>query len=480
MPKTLWFDVEDLFEYITHNRRPSGIQRLAFELYRVLQERHGADGRVRFVRLDPMRKNFVSVPWKSIADLFSQLSDDAGSSSGAGGRTSTSHLRRGPTLRGHLRRLVHRLPFEMRYRLLDATRLQIDALFAFGDLGAFLARSAMRRTSRTGRAIASGGDALTNVHAANDEFVRTVKAGDTLLAFGAPWSYADHADLIETARARFGIKFGFLVYDIIALRRPEWFEKGLVQRFREWFVSILPLADFVFAISKYTADDVTRFARQYSIPLRNPVQMIPIGNGFGPSAPGLPAPYDDLPPPGSYVLFVSTIEARKNHMLLFRIWRQLLEELPASAVPTLVFAGRVGWLVADLRQQLENTDYLDHKIIVMSDLSDARLGQLYRGCLFTVFPSHYEGWGLPVSESLAFGKPCLASNKSAIPEAGGKFCRYFDPDDLNAAYRLVRDTVKDRDGLAAWEAEIRREFKPTSWEEGAQAILHGVGMDSGG
>ena len=66
-----------------------------------------------------------------------------------------------------------------------------------------------------------------------------------------------------------------------------------------------------------------------------------------------------MPPPGSYALFVSTIEARKNHVLLMRVWQRLLNEMPSHAVPTLVFAGRVGWMVSDLMQQLDNTDWLD-------------------------------------------------------------------------------------------------------------------------
>ena len=63
-------------------------------------------------------------------------------------------------------------------------------------------------------------------------------------------------------------------------------------------------------------------------------------------------------------------------------------------------------------------------------LTDADLKVLYEGCLFTLFPSFYEGWGLPVTESLAFGKPCIASNRSSIPEAGGKLARYIDPNNL--------------------------------------------------
>jgi glycosyltransferase involved in cell wall biosynthesis len=131
----------------------------------------------------------------------------------------------------------------------------------------------------------------------------------------------------------------------------------------------------------------------------------------------------------------------------------------------------VGWLVADLMQQLENTAWLDGKIRLVQDPTDAELRALYSGCLFTLFPSLYEGWGLPVTESLAFGKPCIASNRTSLPEAGGRLARYFDPDDLHDAYRVIRAAIEDRHGLAAWEQRVVREFRPVSWEETAEAIM---------
>ncbi len=481
--RTLWIDVEDLFEYTARNPRPSGIQRLAFELYRVLHDRLGADQRIRFVRLDPMRGSFAAVPWRSVANLFATLADrpDPGRAEPKRADIAIETMPIleyvEPPLRNRARRLVHRLPQTLRRGLLDAIRLQLNAFAAFLQLFVILFQGTSHRLRRPvppppleAAAVASEPEVFSN------EFVRSVRPGDVLLALGAPWSYPDYAGLIESTRARFGIEFGFLVYDIIPLRRPEWCDRGLVRVFRAWFMSVLPLADHIFAISKFSADDLENFAAAASIPLRNKVQVIPIGTGFGPDDPVATLAPPNLPAPGSYVLIVSTIEARKNHMLLFRVWRRLLEETPADGVPTLVFAGRVGWLVADLMQQLENTNYLGGKIVILSDLSDAELAALYRGCLFTVFPSFYEGWGLPVTESLAFGKPCIASDKTSVPEAGGGFCQYFDPDNLEQAYQTIRATIEDREGLAAWEAEIHRDFRPTPWEAGAEAMLVGLGM----
>ena len=245
--------------------------------------------------------------------------------------------------------------------------------------------------------------------------------------------------------------------------------------FRACFESMLPLCDVVFAISRATAADVEAYARESGVVLPGPVTPIPIGTGFGSQSQHASTSHcRALPAVSSYALFVSTIEARKNHTLLFRVWRRLLEDLPAERVPTLVFAGHIGWLVDDLMRQIANTDHLNGKLVVIEDPTDAELAMLYRGCLFTVFPSFHEGWGLPVTESLAFGKPCIISNRTSLPEAGGRLVRSFDPDNLHDAYQVIRQVIDDRPGLARWEAEVRREFKPVPWSATVEAILVGL------
>jgi glycosyltransferase involved in cell wall biosynthesis len=156
---------------------------------------------------------------------------------------------------------------------------------------------------------------------------------------------------------------------------------------------------------------------------------------------------------------------------MFRVWRRLLEELPRDVVPTLVFAGRVGWLVGDLMRQIANTDHLDGKLVVVENSNDAELAALYQGCLFTVFPSLYEGWGLPVTESLAFGKPCLIADRTSLPEAGGDLVRRFDPDNLNDAFSAILDVILDPKGLALWERRVRADFRPVPWTASAEALL---------
>jgi glycosyltransferase involved in cell wall biosynthesis len=471
----IWIDVEDLFHYAAASPRPSGIQRLSFEIQQALVQRFGTGGAVRFLRHDKVRGGFAEIAWDEVSALYRGMVSVAP-------RPATPPPAAGPLRpdrpRGALRRASDHLPTAIRDPLARAVRLQREFLGTVAAAGRVQAASwralagAVRAALRPAR---TGLNAPLPASAA-EAFAAAVRPGDVLLVLGSPWSHHDYAGLVARTRARHGVRFALLVYDLIPVRHPEWCDGRLVASFTAWLDGVLPVADTLLAISEATARDVVRHAERAGIALRGPVTPIPIGTGFG-TPPGEAPPSPGLPTPGSYALIVSTIEARKNHALLFRVWRRLLDEMPPGRVPTLVFAGRIGWLVDDLMRQMANTGFLDGRIVIIEDPSDAELAALYRGCLFTLFPSFYEGWGLPVTESLAFGKPCVISRAASLPEAGGSFARYFDPDDLHDAVRVIRAVLDDRDGLAAWEAQIRRDFRPTPWSASADAVVRALAPD---
>jgi glycosyltransferase involved in cell wall biosynthesis len=433
--------------------------------------------RVRFVRHRSSRDPLEVVSWQSIVALFDRLAagEEPWPALPVQGAEAATHDPLGGPWRRAFRWLTSRFPHEVRDALYRFVRIEVEAIRAFGDVLAILWTSFAARVPH-GEQGGGKGPAAQPVEAplgaASEKLGAVAAPGDVLLALGSPWSRPDYENMLKDLCERHRLRFALLLYDIIPLRHPEWCDHALVLAFRSWLVGMLPLAETVFAISRATAADVEAFASERGIRLAGRVQPIPLGTGFGASPP-VPREHRaaGLPPAGAYALVVSTIEARKNHVLLFRVWCRLVEDLPRDHVPTLVFAGRVGWMVGDLMQQLVNADWLDGKIRLIESPTDAEVEALYRGCLFTLFPSFAEGWGLPVTESLSFGKPCLVADRPVLREAGGTLARYFDPDNLHDAYRVIRATIEDADRLRAWEARIRREFRPRSWQESAASIL---------
>jgi glycosyltransferase involved in cell wall biosynthesis len=495
MSRTIWIDVEGLFQYARANPRPSGIQRIEYELCRALASLPDAGAAIRFVRHAPLRNSFQIVPFQQVEALYGGMvaPRDGGRPRRAIRRRARAPDTAPPRAAGEagsgaprqaLKLVVYRFPDTIRAPLIDLLVHQRDACAALMALarasagaGVAWARGMVRRLA------APSGAAAADPAFPPDAFDARAGSGDLLLMLGAPWFHPDYAAVIGRARQRHGLRFAMLVYDIIPLRRPEWVEHGLARLFTSCMRDLLPLADALPTISRFSAEDVERYAAETGLRLRARPRPIPVGTGFTRPTVGADAASaaDRMPPPaGSYALIVSTIEARKNHVLLLRVWRRLLDDLPAASVPTLVFAGHVGWLVADLMEQLDNAGYLGGKIVLCLDPTDGELAALYRGCLFTLFPSFYEGWGLPVTESLGFGRPCLASNATSLPEAGGALARYFDPDNAAEAYRLIRETILDPEGLLAWQARVAREFRPVSWEDSARALCLALDADAAG
>ncbi len=291
---------------------------------------------------------------------------------------------------------------------------------------------------------------------------------------GAFWFWAGVPAALARLRAA-GLRIGALVYDLIPLTHPQHTSEGTVLAFRQGLAEAAGLWDFALTISEFTAAELGRQWSGLEAP-PIPIRPMPLAHRISPpdkpDAAAFPEAIAALRGQ-DYVLCVGTIESRKNHLALFQAWQILLKE--GLDPPPLILVGRPGWRVDDLMAQLESTHFLDGRIRLVHGVSDPELEGLYRGCLFTIFPSFTEGWGLPVGESLALGKLCLAAMEGATPEAAGGFAEPIDaysPRDIAAR---VRHFLSDRAALAAAEARLRAEFRPRGWPDVTRHFLEELG-----
>lgn len=187
-------------------------------------------------------------------------------------------------------------------------------------------------------------------------------------------------------------------------------------------------------------------------------------------------PATDSPWPRPYALFVGTIESRKNHAVAFEAWQRLIERHGPNAVPDLVCIGRLGWHADDFLRGMTQTSGLKGKVCVLSSsVPDAELAQFYRHALFSIYPSRYEGWGLPVSESLAFGVPVIAADNSSIREAGGDAAIYVPTSNVDALVEAVENNflTPDTQPIAGADLVARAPVPPT-WEQVADILMQEV------
>jgi glycosyltransferase involved in cell wall biosynthesis len=145
-----------------------------------------------------------------------------------------------------------------------------------------------------------------------------------------------------------------------------------------------------------------------------------------------------------FVLMVGTIELRKSVPDLLQAWKKLqLKE--RKILPWLVLVGKWAQGADEIKELIRELDENEKKVLVLNHVTDEMLGELYSGCLFSVYVSQYEGWGLPIGESLWFGKRVLASNTSAMPEAGEDLVLYVDPNDHQGMVEGLQKMINDPD-----------------------------------
>jgi glycosyltransferase involved in cell wall biosynthesis len=290
---------------------------------------------------------------------------------------------------------------------------------------------------------------------------------DVYVSMGLDWEYNDLAVLCRLKR-RQGFRTILYCYDLIPVRFPQLMSFDARQPFAKYFVDLAHVADHVVTISRATRDDYRNFLVEVGAPIP-PLSVIELGTDITMPARGRGEPPRPDLVQEPFVLCVGTIEARKNHELLYNVWDRLVARHGQRA-PRLVLVGMVGWGVHDLLSRIQLNRELADKIIILQNVPDDALSWLYEHCLFTVFPSLFEGWGLPVVESLALGKPCITSNARAVAEAARGLVPTLDPLDFPAWLQHIERWAFDADAVEA-SARRLRDYRAPSWRDHGEAML---------
>ena len=333
-------------------------------------------------------------------------------------------------------------------------------------------------------------------------------AGATLVTLGSAWWLPRHAPALRAARAA-GARYVPLLHDCGPLVLPDLTPAGTRAEFGRWFAALPALADGVIAVSQATAAEYRRLMARHlpGWPVPPVLVVAPDGRPPGmaeeadpprPPAPprGLaralgfgrrqqPAPLPARPscpglPEGPFVLLVSSFEPRKNHLLALEAWRLLLERRGAAGTPRLVLAGRRASGDGPVIKALATDPGLAAQVTALHEVDDPTLARLYRGCLFTLYPSRHEGWGLPVSESLLHRRVALVSEIPSLMESGRQGAVFFTPNSAEDLATAAEGLIVDPGRLAAIEARIPRHGGLRPWPEVADALRLAVRRLEGG
>lgn len=293
------------------------------------------------------------------------------------------------------------------------------------------------------------------------------RRGDILISVGLDWDN-EYTERFYDLATRDGLRIVTCCYDLIPVLFPHYCVGEVAQKFTEYFLQLTWGSEAVLCISKQTQADYTQLCRELGAPQRQTV-VIPLGDSVPSETGSIGAQVNEVTS-GSFILFVSTIERRKNHEVLYRAYHLLARQGHASILPKLVFVGMPGWGIGDLMKDIELDPLTRGLIVQLHHVNDNELNHLYQQALFCVYPSLYEGWGLPVGEALAMGKAILSSAEGSLPEVGGDLVRYLPPWNAHAWADAVLELVQEPDLVRQMEAKVREGYHPREWVNTARTV----------
>ena len=295
---------------------------------------------------------------------------------------------------------------------------------------------------------------------------------DTLVCAGMPWEHTD-IQSIKALKERSSFHFVVLCYDIIPLQFPHFYKDPDVATFRHYYSAAFPIADLVVFTAQATKRDALAYCKAQHLKTNNACVITP-----GADVAALTPILKTLPPDlerGKYAVLVSTIEPRKGHQLIYDVWLKLLAEgVPQKTGFKIVFVGRPGWKVGNLIDQLRSDSRLGNSLQLLTSVSDDELAVLYDGAAFCLYPSAYEGYGLPIIEAFFWKKAVLASTGGAIPEVVAGLSPCLDPRDEAQWHSMLREWIVDPAARAPYEAAIRTRFHPTLWSTAARQFFQAI------
>ena len=227
-----------------------------------------------------------------------------------------------------------------------------------------------------------------------------------------------------------GIKSIVTIHDLIFLRHPEYYHWIDTKIYAWKFRRTLREADHIIAISECTKRDIIEYGH---------IDESRISVIYQSFAPRFSVSAERHEAEKRYILSVGSIEERKNILLAVKALPYLPEDV------NLVIVGRHTKYTEKVSDYIK-THNLSHRIQILHGVTDEELPALYAGAEAFVYPSRYEGFGIPIVEAISMGLPVVACTGSCLEEAGGPDSLYVDPDDEQAMAQAIRQSLKGAEG----------------------------------
>jgi glycosyltransferase involved in cell wall biosynthesis len=244
------------------------------------------------------------------------------------------------------------------------------------------------------------------------------------------------------------------IHDLTFKRFPELLQKETLDNLSRQMQREIAVADAIICVSESTRRDLLQF---YALDPRRAVTIL-----SGLATPVTPAPIAHLPE--RYLLFVSTVEPRKNLAALLDAYERMRAD--GSYDGSLVVVGKIGWKSEAIARRLKGPG-----VVHLHYVAAAQLATVYQHAEVFVFPSLYEGFGFPLLEAMAHAVPTVAARSSSLPEIGGDATLFFEPRDVDGLVTQLHRVLNDRELRDQLIARGREQAAKFRWDVAAKKTL---------
>ena len=277
------------------------------------------------------------------------------------------------------------------------------------------------------------------------------------------------------ARGRKNLSIFITVHDIIAILYPQYSDRIAPGQppYLKAIIDGIQNEDWVVCVSQKTKEDLCNYRKDID-PRRVFVTHLGASNWFYPCNDTVIIEKVRLKykiPEGRYILSLCTFEPRKNLAHLIRCFTQLVQQEPLTDL-RLVLAGSLGWKYESIFAELTSADSaIRERIIVVGRVADEDMAALYSGATAFVYPSLYEGFGLPPLEAMQCGTPVITSNTSSLPEVIGNAGIMVDPQDTDGLCQAMLQLATKPDLRQAMSQKSLEQAGRFSWARCADQTL---------
>jgi len=258
-----------------------------------------------------------------------------------------------------------------------------------------------------------------------------------------------------------GFKIVNLIYDLTPVLLPEYAKDNSRANFPSFLKAVCRHSDLLFFDSESAKNDFFRFKELEGFNRSITSKVVPLGSDFFKEGCVNSVEYSDILKK-RYILFVGTIEPRKNHALVLKAFEEIEKDYLDL---NLLFIGKTGWKRDAFVKYLYTHPLKDKRVYHLSNVDDMTLELFYQNAFMVTYLSEYEGYGLPVAESLQYANITVTSKNSSMIEVGNSYADYIIENKKEELVELLLLYLNNQNIYERRKKFIKNHYSPHTWSQ---------------